>query len=74
MHLTNIPRFPAYKPHNERISLFAESYGGKYGPVFVNYFLQQNEKIANGTLAGPGLHYLHMDTLGIVNGKSPIHF
>ena len=60
--------FPFYKPADERISLFTESYGGHYGPAFVSYFLKQNERIANGTIAGPGVHYLHMDTLGIVNG------
>jgi hypothetical protein len=64
----NNHRFPEYKPHNERISIFAESYGGKYGPTFMNYFLKQNEKITNGTISGPGVHYLHLDTLGIVNG------
>ena len=60
--------FPAYKPDDERITLFAESYGGKYGPGFVSYFVEQNEKIDKGELSGPGVHYLHMDTLGIVNG------
>ena len=30
--------------------------------------MRQNELISNGTLTGPGLHYLHMDTLGIING------
>ena len=30
--------------------------------------MRQNELIANGTIEGPGTHYLHMDTLGIVNG------
>lgn len=60
--------FPFYKPANEQISLFTESYGGHYGPAFVSYFLKQNELIANGTISGPGVHYLHMNTLGIVNG------
>ena len=60
--------FPAYKPHDEKISLFAESYGGKYGPAFARFFVRQNERIADGTLRGPGLHYLHLDTLGLVNG------
>lgn len=60
--------FPQYKPHDEKVSLFTESYGGRYGPAFVSYFMRQNELISNGTLKGPGLHYLHMDTLGIVNG------
>ena len=60
--------FPAYKPHDERISLWTESYGGKYGPGFMQFFQRQNELIANGTISGPGTHYLHLDTLGIING------
>ena len=60
--------FPPYKPNDEKISIWTESYGGKYGPGFTTFFTQQNEKIANGTISGPGTHYLHMDTLGIING------
>ncbi|KAH0245614.1 secreted carboxypeptidase-like protein, partial [Aureobasidium melanogenum] len=60
--------FPQYKPHDEKISLFTESYGGRYGPTFVKKFMTQNELIANGTISGPGTHYLHLDTLGIING------
>ena len=60
--------FPHYKPHDESISLFTESYGGHYGPAFVSYFMHQNVLIANGTISGPGVHYVHMKTLGIVNG------
>lgn len=59
-----------YKPHDEKISLWTESYGGKYGPGVTSFFAQQNEKIANGTISGPGTHYIHLDTLGIINGKS----
>lgn len=29
-------RFPEYKPHDEKISLWAESYGGHYGPRFMH--------------------------------------
>ena len=60
--------FPVYKPADEQISLFTESYGGHYGPAFVYYFMRQNELITNGTISGPGVHYLHLNTLGIVNG------
>ncbi|MCJ1231921.1 hypothetical protein MMC12_008600 [Toensbergia leucococca] len=60
--------FPYYKPHDEKISIWSESYGGKYGPFFTEYFEQQNDKITDGTLKGPGTHYLHLDTLGIING------
>lgn len=60
--------FPHYKPSNDRISLWAESYGGKYGPGFFHFFQEQNDKIASGSLDHPRAHYLHLDTLGIVNG------
>lgn len=30
--------------------------------------MRQNELISNGTITGPGAHYLHLNTLGIVNG------
>ncbi len=60
--------FPYYKPADDRISLWAESYGGHYGPGFVRFFQQENEKIANGSSEEAGAHYMHLDTLGIVNG------
>ncbi|KAL4919475.1 Alpha/Beta hydrolase protein [Aspergillus aurantiobrunneus] len=61
--------FPAYKPHDDRVSIWTESYGGRYGPSFTAFFQEQNEKIANGSLTTPGeSHYIHLDTLGIVNG------
>ncbi|PYI04632.1 lysosomal protective protein precursor [Aspergillus sclerotiicarbonarius CBS 121057] len=59
--------FPHYKPNDDRISLWAESYGGHYGPGIFRFFQQQNDKIAEGT-AEEGSQYLHLDTLGIVNG------
>lgn len=60
--------FPHYKPADNRISLWAESYGGHYGPGFFRFFEQQNQKISNGSSDEEGAHYLHIDTLGIVNG------
>ncbi|KAL4788087.1 Alpha/Beta hydrolase protein [Aspergillus varians] len=61
--------FPAYKPHDDRVSIWTESYGGRYGPSFTAFFQEQNEKIANGSLTAPGeSHYIHLDTLGIING------
>ncbi|PLB44706.1 putative carboxypeptidase S1 [Aspergillus steynii IBT 23096] len=46
-------------------SLWTESYGGHYGPAFFNYFHEQNERIANGTV--DGIH-LDFNSLGIING------
>lgn len=60
--------FPHYKPNDEQISVFTESYGGHYGPAFVSFFMKQNELIKNGSISEPGAHLLHINTLGIVNG------
>jgi carboxypeptidase C (cathepsin A) len=60
--------FPYYKPADDRISLWSESYGGHYGPGFFRFFQQQNDKIANGNSDEKRAHFLHLDTLGIVNG------
>ncbi|PIB03093.1 Carboxypeptidase S1 A [Cercospora beticola] len=60
--------FPQYKPNDERISLFTESYGGHYGPGFMDYFVRQNSKIDKGEIPAEGAHYLHLSTLGIING------
>ena len=61
--------FPAYQPNDSRISIWTESYGGRYGPSFTAYFQQQNEKIANKTITTEGeMYYIHLDTLGIING------
>lgn len=60
--------FPFYKPEDEKISLWTESYGGRYGPGFFRFWQEQNEKIANGTIEGPGTHFIHLDALGIING------
>ncbi|KAI0864747.1 carboxypeptidase S1 [Xylaria cubensis] len=60
--------FPHYKPADDRISLWAESYGGHYGPGFFHFLRQQNERIANGNSTEKEAHFLHLDTLGIVDG------
>lgn len=46
-------------------NLFTESYGGHYGPAFYNYFYEQNQLVANGTINGTELR---MNALGIGNG------
>ena len=60
--------FPFYKPIDDKINIWTESYGGKYGPAFASFFEEQNDKIDNGTITTPGAHQLHIDTLGIING------
>lgn len=60
--------FPEYCPNDNKISLATESYGGRYGPAFVSFFQEQNEKIQNGTWNVEGEQYiLHLDTLMLIN-------
>ncbi|RMY81187.1 hypothetical protein D0864_08378 [Hortaea werneckii] len=50
------------------VNLFAESYGGKYGPVFARYFDQQNDLRANGTLPANSTLAIKLESVGIING------
>jgi carboxypeptidase C (cathepsin A) len=54
--------FPDYK--SRAFGLFTESYGGRYGPVFTEYFQKQNEKIDAGELDGDKINLV---ALGINN-------
>ncbi|QSZ30235.1 hypothetical protein DSL72_004757 [Monilinia vaccinii-corymbosi] len=49
----------------KEFNLWAESYGGHWGPAFYRYFYDRNEEIANGTIQGTQLEF---NSLGIVNG------
>lgn len=62
--------FPHYRPSDNSISLWAESYGGHYGPGFMSFFQRMNDRIRSGKeLDGwKDAHFLRLDTLGIVNG------
>ena len=53
------------KVTSKTFNLWTESYGGHYGPSFFNYFYEQNQLIANGSISGTELVF---DTLGIGNG------
>jgi carboxypeptidase C (cathepsin A) len=61
--------FPVYTPKDNRVSIWTESYGGKYGPAFTSFFQQQNERIRNGSIAEYNNRFIiNLDTLGIING------
>ncbi|PQE33561.1 serine carboxypeptidase protein [Rutstroemia sp. NJR-2017a WRK4] len=63
--------FPQYAPTNSStmgVHLFAESYGGKYGPAFATIWEEQNAKRANGTLSAKGTIDIKLKSLGIING------
>ncbi|EEP79450.1 hypothetical protein UREG_04296 [Uncinocarpus reesii 1704] len=61
--------FPEYKSNNDRVSMWTETYGGRYGPAFSAFVLDQNERIRNGTITTEGQkHIINFDSLGIING------
>jgi hypothetical protein len=50
------------------VHLFAESYGGKYGPAFATLWEKQNRLRSNGTISRNGTFDINLASLGIVNG------
>ena len=65
--------FPQYSPGNSTaavvgVNLFAESYGGKYGPAFASLWDKQNKKRSNGTIPQNGTIPIKLVSLGIMNG------
>ncbi|KAH8696547.1 Alpha/Beta hydrolase protein [Talaromyces proteolyticus] len=62
-----LQEFDVYKnqSRNDRVGLWTESYGGRYGPGFAAYFHQQNEKIVNPR---DTFKPINLDTLGVING------
>ncbi|KAI0752467.1 alpha/beta-hydrolase [Daedaleopsis nitida] len=53
------------KYQSREFILATESYGGHYGPAFVTYFNEQNDKIRDGTLEG---ELINVSALMINNG------
>lgn len=72
--LATFPQYnPGVRPNSTNISttgvnLFAESYGGKYGPVFANFLEEQNAKRDNGTLPANTTLDITLSSVGIING------
>jgi carboxypeptidase C (cathepsin A) len=72
--LSAFPQYnPGVRPNSSVVSttginLFAESYGGTYGPTFANYFEEQNRKRENGTIPRNSTLEIKLTSLGIVNG------
>jgi hypothetical protein len=72
--LSAFPQYnPGVQPNSSNVSttginLFAESYGGTYGPTFANYFEEQNTKRENGTIPKNSTLEIKLASLGIVNG------
>ncbi|KAF8542295.1 Alpha/Beta hydrolase protein [Trichophaea hybrida] len=60
--------FPQYNPNSTGVNLFAESYGGKYGPTFFAYFEEQNKRRQSGEIPADKTVEIRLESLGIVNG------
>ena len=60
----NLPHLQSEIP-SKSFNLWTESYGGHYGPIFFDRFIDENKAIANGSVQG---YCLNFDTLGIGNG------
>ncbi|EEP81611.1 predicted protein [Uncinocarpus reesii 1704] len=65
-----LTEFPKYKRHGDsaEINVFAESYGGKYGPAFAAYFHKQNERRKKGEIPRSKTVEIKVKTLGIMQG------
>ncbi|OCL12207.1 alpha/beta-hydrolase, partial [Glonium stellatum] len=69
--------FPQYNPGTRPnstttlptgVNLFAESYGGQYGPAFANLFEQQNAKRLTGAISRNSTLEIKLTAVGILNG------
>ncbi|KAL3480550.1 Alpha/Beta hydrolase protein [Aspergillus californicus] len=65
--------FPEHENPEQNIHIWTESFGGRYGPAYTSYILDQNAKIHNGTLDGVSSPTpINIQTLGIHNGCSDL--
>jgi len=62
--LTNFPEYSG----SSKVNLFAESYGGVYGPTFFEYFNKQNKRREAGEIPKNETVEIKLEALGIVNG------
>lgn len=63
--------FPQYLPPAPQpvsINLFAESYGGRYGPIFADIWEEQNQIRQATPASSNSTRQVHLSALGIVNG------
>ncbi|KAI1779461.1 Alpha/Beta hydrolase protein [Hypoxylon cercidicola] len=59
-------RFTGHNTSDNAISIWTESYGGRYGPSFAAYIQDQNSRIQNGFMDDAKI--INLTTLGIING------
>jgi carboxypeptidase C (cathepsin A) len=72
--LSAFPKYnPGIRPDSNTteptgVNLFAESYGGLYGPAFANFFEAQNAKRITGIIPRNSTLEIKLTSLGIING------
>ncbi|MCJ1438807.1 hypothetical protein MMC27_008197 [Xylographa pallens] len=64
---------PGLRPNSSQtsatsVNLFAESYGGKYGPIFATVWEQQNNGRQNGSISKNNTLEIRLSSLGILQG------
>ncbi|KAL3455180.1 Alpha/Beta hydrolase protein [Aspergillus heterothallicus] len=68
-----LDEFPLYENRDQAIHIWTESFGGRYGPSYTSYLLNQNSKVHNGTLDGVSSPSpIKVKTLSIHNGCSDV--
>jgi len=60
--------FPEANSSDDRVSLWTESYGGRYGPRAGAFIQRQNKRIQRDELREKAYRGINFDTLGIVAG------
>jgi hypothetical protein len=59
---------PDANSSDRRVSIWTQSYGGRYGPRAAAFVLRQNENIRNRKLEDTTYRLIQLDALGIVSG------
>jgi carboxypeptidase C (cathepsin A) len=76
--LSAFPQYnPGIRPSSDNvepchINLFAESYGGTYGPIFADFYEEQNDRRKRGEIPSEALD-IRLGSLGIVNGQMGVY-
>ncbi|GAO14990.1 hypothetical protein UVI_02027820 [Ustilaginoidea virens] len=66
--LTTFPQYQNASNTSIPVSIFSESYGGRYGPLFAETWEEQNHKRLSGELNANATVAVQLSSLGIVNG------
>ncbi|KAK5000157.1 hypothetical protein LTR66_000930 [Elasticomyces elasticus] len=63
-----LTEFPHYTPVDNKLSIWANSYGGYYSTAHAAYFEKKNQDLARESSGSHGALTINIDTVGITNG------